>query len=350
MYILHQSSLVFQLSHPSYMLIMILLLISERMHIRRQRERETDGQEAVTKSSKRERERGRTQNPARERRTEMASSPSKNATPPRLRARVCGRGATGNERAVSGRRGDYGSRGKIVTMCSGNGSRGGYGAGESSDAAEEEMRAMTTLPEDMLARVVRLAGSGWAETAAAAAAAARGEEQKPEAEGSSSIGRHALGVATWRSELARGRLPLETGWPREEAFSSTLLEAMAELDMARFCARNKELVDTLLRNMLELYERYLEAAAERLEEEEQPPSGREGGDEDAKTASSIYGGEDSSASGSASSDNEKKNDDAVGEDENTEDVPGQSTRASQGWGAQEREQRTKVRESTRCLS
>ena len=217
------------------------------------------------------------------------------------------------------------------------GAAAGPGAGWGDGAGE--MRALSRLPSDMLERLVRLpstsgseapwpaAGASEAAALAAAAASAAGAS-------STEIGRHAVGVEAWRTELGRGRLPTNAGWPREDAFSAELLAAMAELDMARFCSRNRELVDTLLRNVLELYHRYLEAVAD-AQEEEEPPSGREGGDKDAVTESMLHSSEDSSASGAGSSDDEDTNESTVGEDENRDGNMQRSQTSEVGDGGEE---------------
>ena len=202
------------------------------------------------------------------------------------------------------------------------GTRGG-----GTEFGDGEMRALSLLPSDMLERLALLpstsGSSSWSAAGAApgvreAASIAASSAAGAGSLSSTEIGRHAVGVSTWRRELSRGRLPTNAGWPHEDAFSEALLEAMAELDMARFCSRNKELVDTLLRNVLELYHRYLEAVAD-VQDDEDPPSGREGGDKDAVTESMLHSSDDSSASGAGSRDDDETNDSTVGEDENRDE-------------------------------
>ena len=106
---------------------------------------------------------------------------------------------------------------------------------------------MASMPEDLLLQLSRLPSIGSGSIS-----------------GLTSVGSHAVGVNAWRQELRRGRLPLGIDWPKEDVFTSTLLDAMAELDMARFCGRNTQLVDTLVRNIVSLYEKYLEAVNEQV--------------------------------------------------------------------------------------
>lgn len=127
--------------------------------------------------------------------------------------------------------------------------------------SDEELRAMASLPHDLLQQLTRLSAIGDASNGV------NGGATPPSPVSSSmirmtSVGSHAVGVNAWRRELRAGKLPVGVGWPKEDVFSSMLLEAMAELDMARFCGRNKQLVDTLVKNVVSLYQKYLEAVNE----------------------------------------------------------------------------------------
>ena len=50
-----------------------------------------------------------------------------------------------------------------------------------------------------------------------------------------SLRRCASGIQDWKAQLARGLLPgAETEWPDDVVFREALLEALGDLDMARF--------------------------------------------------------------------------------------------------------------------
>ncbi|KAK9819714.1 hypothetical protein WJX72_001579 [[Myrmecia] bisecta] len=63
----------------------------------------------------------------------------------------------------------------------------------------------------------------------------------------------AYALSTWKTKLARGVLPRldEQEWP-QEPFRATFLQALRNLEMPRFCRRHPQLLDSLLKNMLEL--------------------------------------------------------------------------------------------------
>ena len=71
--------------------------------------------------------------------------------------------------------------------------------------------------------------------------------------------RGAAGVRAWRDALARGLLPdAALEWPEDETFRTALIEALGDLDMARFTRRFPPVLDTLMKNVLDIlyvYER-----------------------------------------------------------------------------------------------
>ena len=65
--------------------------------------------------------------------------------------------------------------------------------------------------------------------------------------------RGAAGVRAWRDALARGLLPdASLEWPEDETFRTALIEALGDLDMARFTRRFPPVLDTLMKNVLDI--------------------------------------------------------------------------------------------------
>lgn len=100
---------------------------------------------------------------------------------------------------------------------------------------------------------------------------------------SDSVERAASSLKVWKDSLRKGVLPSagKTSWP-EEPFRSKLMGALHELEMPRFCRRHPQLLNSLLRQMLELSAEF-EAAREELNDEKydgleqparQPQSGK----------------------------------------------------------------------------
>jgi len=110
---------------------------------------------------------------------------------------------------------------------------------------------MRRIPEDVLPLLLRLPSAG------ADAEALR---------------RSAEGLTAWKEALARGLLPdAEIPWPEDDTFREALVEALGDLDMARFTRRFPPVLDTLMKNILDIlyiYER------DRVDEgePEMPPS------------------------------------------------------------------------------
>ena len=84
--------------------------------------------------------------------------------------------------------------------------------------------------------------------------------------------RSAEGVNAWKDNLARGLLPdVDVEWPEDATFREALIEALGDLDMARFTRRFPPVLDTLMKNVLDMLYIYEQ---ERLDEgePEMPPS------------------------------------------------------------------------------
>lgn len=100
---------------------------------------------------------------------------------------------------------------------------------------------------------------------------------------SGSVERAASSLKTWKDSLRKGVLPTagSMSWP-EEPFRSKLMGALYELEMPRFCRRHPQLLDSLLRQMLELSAEF-EAQREEMNDDQydgleqqakQPKSGK----------------------------------------------------------------------------
>ena len=63
----------------------------------------------------------------------------------------------------------------------------------------------------------------------------------------------ADGINDWKASLARGLLPsAETRWPDDPIFREALLDALGDLDMARFTRQFPPVLDTLMKNILDI--------------------------------------------------------------------------------------------------
>jgi hypothetical protein len=63
----------------------------------------------------------------------------------------------------------------------------------------------------------------------------------------------ADGINDWKASLARGLLPsAETRWPDDAIFREALLDALGDLDMARFTRQFPPVLDTLMKNILDI--------------------------------------------------------------------------------------------------
>lgn len=63
----------------------------------------------------------------------------------------------------------------------------------------------------------------------------------------------ADGVTEWKNQLTRGLLPsAQTPWPDDPIFREALLDALGDLDMARFTRQFPPVLDTLMKNILDI--------------------------------------------------------------------------------------------------
>ena len=83
----------------------------------------------------------------------------------------------------------------------------------------------------------------------------------------------ADGINDWKASLARGLLPsAETRWPDDPIFREALLDALGDLDMARFTRQFPPVLDTLMKNILDILYVYEQQKADEDGEEEQSPN------------------------------------------------------------------------------
>lgn len=142
----------------------------------------------------------------------------------------------------------------------------------------------------------------------------------PSAEGDvEALRRSAEGVEAWKDALSRGLLPdVDVMWPEDDTFREALIEALGDLDMARFTRRFPPVLDTLMKNILDILYIYEQ---ERVDEgePEMPPndpqdaqSGNEG--EGQGESQGDGGGERSEEEGDGESSQMKGQGGAGGED------------------------------------
>jgi len=142
----------------------------------------------------------------------------------------------------------------------------------------------------------------------------------PSAEGDvEALRRSAEGVEAWKDALSRGLLPdVDVMWPEDDTFREALIEALGDLDMARFTRRFPPVLDTLMKNILDILYIYEQ---ERVDEgePEMPPndpqdaqSGNEG--EGQGESQGDGGGESSEEEGDGESSQTKGQGGAGGED------------------------------------
>jgi len=110
--------------------------------------------------------------------------------------------------------------------------------------------------------------------------------------------RVARGVNAWMGNLSRGLLPdVDAEWPEDETFRAALIAALGDLDMARFTRRFPLVLDTLMKNVLDmLYEYEIEREDEG---EEEPPS------EPSRTQSSSEGEGEGESEGEGGGENDE---------------------------------------------
>ena len=85
----------------------------------------------------------------------------------------------------------------------------------------------------------------------------------------------ADGINEWKSSLQKGLLPgAETKWPDDLVFREALLDALGDLDMARFTRQFPPVLDTLMKNILDIlyiYEQQKEDDSGEGESEDSSP-------------------------------------------------------------------------------
>jgi len=114
--------------------------------------------------------------------------------------------------------------------------------------------------------------------------------------------RGAAGVRAWRDALARGLLPdASLEWPEDETFRTALIEALGDLDMARFARRFPPVLDTLMKNVLDILYVYERDREDEDATPELPPTEPR----DSETANDGEGEGDARGSGAGESDEEE---------------------------------------------
>ena len=114
--------------------------------------------------------------------------------------------------------------------------------------------------------------------------------------------RGAAGVRAWRDALARGLLPdASLEWPEDETFRTALIEALGDLDMARFTRRFPPVLDTLMKNVLDILCVYERDREDEDATPELPPTEPR----DSETANDGEGEGDARGSGAGESDEEE---------------------------------------------
>ena len=90
----------------------------------------------------------------------------------------------------------------------------------------------------------------------------------------------ADGINDWKAQLGRGLLPsAETPWPDDPVFREALLDALGDLDMARFTRQFPPVLDTLMKNILDILYVYEQQKVDEEGEDAEPPSMRNDGGE-----------------------------------------------------------------------
>ena len=105
-----------------------------------------------------------------------------------------------------------------------------------------------------------------------------------------------------RDALARGLLPdASLEWPEDETFRTALIEALGDLDMARFTRRFPPVLDTLMKNVLDILYVYERDREDEDATPELPPTEPR----DSETANDGEGEGDARGSGAGESDEEE---------------------------------------------
>lgn len=85
--------------------------------------------------------------------------------------------------------------------------------------------------------------------------------------------RCAEGISAWKASLSRGLLPgSEIAWPDDVVFREALVEALGDLDMARFTRQFPPVLDTLMKNILDVLYVYEQNRVDDGEDDSDQPS------------------------------------------------------------------------------
>ena len=83
----------------------------------------------------------------------------------------------------------------------------------------------------------------------------------------------ADGINDWKAQLGRGLLPsAETPWPDDPVFREGAPDALGDLDMARFTRQFPPVLDTLMKNILDILYVYEQQKVDEEGEDAEPPS------------------------------------------------------------------------------
>ena len=136
----------------------------------------------------------------------------------------------------------------------------------------------------------------------------------------------AEGIDDWKASLARGLLPsTETKWPDDPVFREALLDALGDLDMARFTRQFPPVLDTLMKNILDiLYVYEQQKVDEDGEEDDMPRAPQQDG------GGSSENGEDGEPE-----DGDPEGDGGGGGDEGDDDAEGAEGNSPGGGGGSE---------------
>ena len=136
----------------------------------------------------------------------------------------------------------------------------------------------------------------------------------------------AEGIDDWKASLARGLLPSsETKWPDDPVFREALLDALGDLDMARFTRQFPPVLDTLMKNILDiLYVYEQQKVDEDGEEDDMPRAPQQDG------GGSSENGEDGEPE-----DGDPEGDGGGGGDEGDDDAEGAEGNSPGGGGGSE---------------
>ena len=123
--------------------------------------------------------------------------------------------------------------------------------------------------------------------------------------------RCAEGISAWKASLSRGLLPgSEIAWPDDVVFREALVEALGDLDMARFTRQFPPVLDTLMKNILDVLYVYEQNRVDDGEDDsDQPSTDADGGGSDEDGASGDPEDDDDPAGAGGGGNGEESQDD-----------------------------------------